>query len=105
MPILPAAAGWRDDSALSSGDAPTEIAEPAESVDLPTWAALESAAWAAWPALAERDHAGWRLRTAQGYTKRANSANAGPDAQALTPRTSTSSRPITRGRACPSSSG
>lgn len=65
---------------------PTEIAEPAESVDLPTWAALESAAWAAWPALAERDHAGWRLRTAQGYTKRANSANAGPDAQALTPR-------------------
>jgi len=56
---------------------------PATPVDPPTWAALEAAAWAAWPALAEHEHAGWRLRTAQGYTKRANSANAGPEAQPL----------------------
>ncbi|MCO5976769.1 GNAT family N-acetyltransferase [Ideonella oryzae] len=57
--------------------------DPAAPIDLPTWAALEAAAWAAWPALSEADHAGWRLRTAQGYTKRANSANADLSAQAL----------------------
>lgn len=57
--------------------------EPVAPIDPPTWAALEAAAWAAWPALSEQAHAGWRLRTARGYTKRANSANAGPSAQPL----------------------
>lgn len=60
----------------SSPTAPGSI-EPA------TWQSLEAAAWAAWPALEEHEHAGWRLRTARGYTRRANSANAGPAAQAL----------------------
>jgi len=36
---------------------------------------LESAAFAAWPAFEERDLYGWHLRYAEGYTKRANSAN------------------------------
>jgi N-acetylglutamate synthase len=36
---------------------------------------VESAAFAAWPALEEQDLHGWRLRFADGYTKRANSAN------------------------------
>jgi hypothetical protein len=36
---------------------------------------LECAAFAAWPALEEQDLHGWRLRFADGYTKRANSAN------------------------------
>lgn len=69
--------------------APYHRAMPSAQTDAcltPTrWAALEAAAWAAWPALAEHEHAGWRLRTAQGYSKRANSANAGPAAQCLTP--------------------
>lgn len=38
--------------------------------------AIEQAAFDAWPALHETEHSGWRLRVAQGYTKRANSANA-----------------------------
>ncbi|MBP8310071.1 MAG: GNAT family N-acetyltransferase [Burkholderiaceae bacterium] len=38
--------------------------------------AIEQAAFDAWPALEETDLAGWRLRCADGYTKRANSANA-----------------------------
>jgi len=46
--------------------------------------ALESAAFASWPALEEEAHAGWLLRFGKGYTKRANSANAGPAARALT---------------------
>lgn len=38
--------------------------------------ALESAAFASWPALdGEEDYRGWRLRYGRGYTKRANSAN------------------------------
>ena len=37
---------------------------------------LEQAAFSAWPALEEENHAGWRLRFTNGYTKRANSANA-----------------------------
>jgi GNAT superfamily N-acetyltransferase len=42
---------------------------------------LEELAFAGWPALECRDEAGWRLRFAGGYTKRANSINAlGPDA-------------------------
>lgn len=42
---------------------------------------LEALAFAGWPALETRDIAGWRLRFADGYTKRANSINAlGPDA-------------------------
>lgn len=45
--------------------------------------ALEAAAFAAWPALSETLYRGWHLRWAEGYTKRANSANAGPQAQAL----------------------
>ena len=43
---------------------------------------LEELAFAGWPALESRDVAGWRLRFAGGYTKRANSINAlGRDAQ------------------------
>jgi len=45
---------------------------------------LERAAFAAWPALATHDHGGWHLRWANGYTKRANSANANGDAGDLT---------------------
>lgn len=42
---------------------------------------IEALAFAGWPALETRDAAGWRLRFANGYTKRANSINAlGPDA-------------------------
>jgi ribosomal protein S18 acetylase RimI-like enzyme len=47
--------------------------------------ALEQAAFSAWPALEEHDRAGWRLRFANGYTKRANSANAIGPAVDLTP--------------------
>lgn len=61
---------------------PTSVA-PFPPIDPATWHRLEAAAWAAWPALEEQEHAGWRLRTARGYTRRANSANAGPAAQAL----------------------
>jgi GNAT superfamily N-acetyltransferase len=43
---------------------------------------LEELAFAGWPALETRDSAGWRLRFAGGYTKRANSINAlGQDAE------------------------
>lgn len=37
---------------------------------------LEQSAFAAWPALEEQDYSGWRVRFSNGYTKRANSANA-----------------------------
>lgn len=47
--------------------------------------ALERAALTAWPALAEERRQGWSLRWAQGYTKRANSANPLCTAQPLTP--------------------
>lgn len=40
---------------------------------------VESAAFAAWPALEEQHLHGWRLRFADGYTKRANSANCTPE--------------------------
>jgi GNAT superfamily N-acetyltransferase len=44
---------------------------------------LELLAFSGWPALETLDLAGWRLRFADGYTKRANSINAlGPDAEA-----------------------
>jgi GNAT superfamily N-acetyltransferase len=43
---------------------------------LTTLHALEAAAFAAWPALETQDLGPWQLRFAQGYTKRANSANA-----------------------------
>lgn len=45
---------------------------------------LESAGFDSWPALETETHAGWLLRFGKGYTKRANSANAGELAQALT---------------------
>jgi N-acetylglutamate synthase len=44
---------------------------------------MESAAFEAWPALQQEVLHGWRLRFAQGYTKRANSANALPGAADL----------------------
>ena len=51
-------------------------------VDLEQVRRLEELAFRGWPALEARDSAGWRLRFAGGYTKRANSINAlGPDAQ------------------------
>lgn len=51
-----------------------------------TYDALEAAAFAAWPALeAEQRLLGWRLRFAEGYTKRANSANCSSTALSLLP--------------------
>jgi N-acetylglutamate synthase len=52
------------------------------SSDLSQVRRLEELAFAGWPALESRDLAGWRLRFAGGYTKRANSINAlGTDIQ------------------------
>lgn len=51
-------------------------------IDLATVRRLEELAFRGWPALESRDEAGWRLRFANGYTKRANSINAlGHDAR------------------------
>src|SRR5436190_13835776 len=51
-------------------------------IDLAEVRGLEELAFRGWPALESRDIAGWRLRFAGGYTKRANSINAlGPDAE------------------------
>jgi len=51
-------------------------------VDLEQVRRLEELAFRGWPALEARDSAGWRLRFAGGYTKRANSINAlGPNAE------------------------
>jgi N-acetylglutamate synthase len=52
-------------------------------IDLDGVRRLEELAFRGWPALETRDSAGWRLRFAGGYTKRANSINAlGPDSEA-----------------------
>jgi GNAT superfamily N-acetyltransferase len=45
-------------------------------IDLMTVRRLEELAFRGWPALETQDRAGWRLRFADGYTKRANSINA-----------------------------
>ena len=45
-------------------------------IDLAAVRRLEELAFRGWPALESRDVAGWRLRFAGGYTKRANSINA-----------------------------
>jgi GNAT superfamily N-acetyltransferase len=45
-------------------------------IDLAAVRRLEELAFRGWPALETRDRAGWRLRFADGYTKRANSINA-----------------------------
>jgi GNAT superfamily N-acetyltransferase len=51
-------------------------------IDLDSVCRLEALAFRGWPALESREKAGWRLRFAGGYTKRANSINAiGRDAQ------------------------
>jgi GNAT superfamily N-acetyltransferase len=51
-------------------------------IDLATVRRLEELAFRGWPSLETQDRAGWRLRFANGYTKRANSINAlGQDAQ------------------------
>ena len=51
-------------------------------IDLMTVRRLEELAFRGWPALETQDRAGWRLRFAGGYTKRANSINAlGQNAQ------------------------
>jgi GNAT superfamily N-acetyltransferase len=51
-------------------------------IDLAAVRRLEELAFRSWPALETQDRAGWRLRFAGGYTKRANSINAlGPDAE------------------------
>jgi ribosomal protein S18 acetylase RimI-like enzyme len=51
-------------------------------IDLGAVRRLEERAFRGWPALETRDVAGWRLRFAGGYTKRANSINAlGRDSQ------------------------
>ncbi len=52
---------------------------------IPTPDAIESAAFASWPALDEQAFLGWRLRFAAGYTKRANSANCTPESVDLSP--------------------
>jgi N-acetylglutamate synthase len=44
---------------------------------------LEAAGFAAWPCFKEENYNGWHLRFAEGFTKRANSVNAGSRAQAL----------------------
>lgn len=44
---------------------------------------IESAAFSAWPALDSQDLYGWHLRFADGYTKRANSANCTQDSEEL----------------------
>jgi GNAT superfamily N-acetyltransferase len=44
-------------------------------IDRTTVRRLEELAFRGWPALETRDRAGWRLRFANGYTKRANSIN------------------------------
>jgi N-acetylglutamate synthase len=46
--------------------------------------AIEAAGFCAWPCFEEATYLGWRLRFAKGFTKRANSANAGALAQMLT---------------------
>lgn len=45
---------------------------------------IEVAGFSAWPCIEEEHFAGWRLRFANGFTKRANSVNANPQAMALT---------------------
>jgi GNAT superfamily N-acetyltransferase len=45
-------------------------------IDLATVLRLEELAFRGWPALETVDKAGWRLRFANGYTKRSNSINA-----------------------------
>jgi N-acetylglutamate synthase len=45
-------------------------------IDLAAVRRLEELAFCGWPALETQDRAGWRLRFAAGYTKRANSINA-----------------------------
>jgi len=51
-------------------------------IDLAAVRRLEELAFRGWPALETQDRAGWRLRFADGYTKRANSINAlGQNAQ------------------------
>jgi GNAT superfamily N-acetyltransferase len=45
-------------------------------IDLAAVRRLEELAFRGWPALETQDRAGWRLRFAAGYTKRANSINA-----------------------------
>jgi GNAT superfamily N-acetyltransferase len=51
-------------------------------IDLAAVRRLEELAFRGWPALETQDRAGWRLRFAGGYTKRANSINAlGLDAE------------------------
>jgi GNAT superfamily N-acetyltransferase len=51
-------------------------------IDLAAVRRLEELAFRGWPALETQDRAGWRLRFAAGYTKRANSINTlGLDAQ------------------------
>jgi N-acetylglutamate synthase len=44
---------------------------------------IEEAGFSAWPCFEEEHFKGWRLRFADGFTKRANSANAGPEARNL----------------------
>ena len=47
---------------------------------------IEAAGFAAWPCFEEEVYLGWHLRFAEGFTKRANSVNAGPQAQSLSER-------------------
>ena len=42
---------------------------------IPTADEIELAGFASWPAFEQIEHCGWILRSAEGYTKRANSAN------------------------------
>jgi N-acetylglutamate synthase len=53
-------------------------------VNSPIATTIEDAGFAAWPCFEEEYFEGWRLRFADGFTKRANSANAGHEAKLLT---------------------
>jgi N-acetylglutamate synthase len=55
-----------------------------KAIDLKTAQDIEKAGFAAWPCFEEELFKGWRLRFANGFTKRANSVNASPQAITLT---------------------
>jgi GNAT superfamily N-acetyltransferase len=70
-------------------------------IDLGQVRRLEELAFHGWPALETRDVAGWRLRFAGGYTKRANSINALDRMPQSDPETVANLEAAYRGRGLP----